>query len=144
MSSEEEEMVPLTFHEVVELLRSVSEGEGIFRRATQRRIYEYAQKFLYAGKEEIDKIIKELESLGVPRKVAIQIAYILPATPEEVKPFLSQIKQMGVKIENEKEFVEKIVGLIEPIWREKASVIMSLRNVSMADLKKEQEEKGKK
>lgn len=135
--SEEEEKIPLTFHEVAEILSKLSEG-GFFRRATQRRIYEFVQKFLFVEKEEVDRIIGDLESMGVPRVVAIQMAYILPTTPEEVRPFISQMKQRGVKIKDEKEFVEKIIGLLRPIWEKKASIIMSLRNISMSDLKKEE------
>ncbi len=129
-------MTPLTYHELVEVLEQLSKAEGTFRRSTQRRVYEYAQKFLFATKEEINEIISRLEELGIPRKIAIQIAYILPSTKEELRPFLSLLRQSGIKIENEEELIEKIVSITLPVWKEKYGTIMSLRNISPSELKK--------
>jgi len=142
LSDEEAEITPLTFHEVVEVLEKLSKSEGTFRRSTHRRVYEYAQKFLFTTKEEILDIIGKIEKLGVPRNIAIQIAYLLPSTPEEVRPFLSQIRQSGVKIEDEEKLTSAIVEITLPVWRSKYSKIMALRNISVAEIKKKAEEKG--
>ncbi len=137
MSDEgEAEIRPLTFHEVFELLDRLSNSGMGFRRSTHRRVYEYVQKFLYAEKEDIEALIRKLEELGIPRKVAIQIAYILPTTPNEVRPFISQVRQMGGKIEDEDTLLSRIIEITSPIWKEKASKIMSLRNINPSDLKK--------
>jgi len=141
MSEDKKEIKPLTFHEVAELLETLAEAEGTFRRSTQRRVYEYVQKFLFTSKEDIENIIGKLEALGIPRKIAIQMAYLLPTTHEELKPFFVQMRQMGIKPENELELAKKIIEITDPIWREKYNTILSLRNLSISTLKKT-EEKG--
>jgi len=141
LSEEEAEIIPLTFHEVVEILEKLSKSEGTFRRSTHRRVYEYAQKFLFTTKEEIFDIITKLEKLGIPRNIAIQIAYLLPSTREEVRPFLSQIRQSGIKIEDEEKLINAIVEITLPVWRSKYSKIMALRNISVTEIKKKAKEK---
>jgi len=138
---EKAEIKPLTFHEVAELLEKLSGGEGSFRRSTQRRVYEYVQKFLFSTKEEIERIINALEKLDIPRKIAIQIAYLLPISREELKPFFSQMRQMGIKIDNEEDLCNRIIEIITPIWKEKQATILSLRNLSISMLKKKEKKK---
>ncbi len=136
MSEDKTEIKPLTFHEAAELLEELAGAEGTFKRSTQRRVYEYIQKFLFMSKEDVDNLISRLESLGIPRKIAIEIAYLLPTTHEELRPFFMQMRQMGMKLDSEPELSEKIIEITKPIWEEKYSTILSLRNLSVSALKK--------
>lgn len=130
----------LTLHEVAELLQQLQERYGGFRSATQRRVFEYIQHFLFLSKEEVNELIDKLEALGIPRKVAIQIAYILPVLPEEVRPFLTQMRQLGVKIESPQELIDAIINLTKPLWEKNKDTILTLKNLSKSQLKKLSEE----
>ena len=134
------EVKPLTFHDVAELLERLSQGEGSFRRSTQRRVYEYIQKFLFTTKGEIEKIIEQLEKLNIPRKIAIQMAYLLPITREELSPFFSQLRQMKIEIKDEERLMEEIIRILMPMWEQKHGAILSLRNLSLSALKKSSKE----
>ena len=130
----------LTFHEVAKLLEILKDRLGGFRSATQRRVYEYVQKFLFTSEETINDAISKLEALGIPRKVAIQIVYILPVLPEEVRPFLTQMRHMGIRPENPQELTEAILSITKPLWEKYKESILSLKNLSVSQLKKLSEE----
>jgi len=133
--NKEIEMIPLTYHEAAELLEKLYRERNGFRLTEQRRVYEYVQKFLFTSKEEIFSLIESLEKeLKVPRQIAIQIAYLLPTTPEEYEPFLIQLKRIGYKELNADEFVSKAIALVTPVWRKNLNTILTLRNINLAEL----------
>ncbi|MCR8433063.1 MAG: hypothetical protein NDP13_02325 [Crenarchaeota archaeon] len=137
------EVIPLTYHDVAELLEKMQKESG-FRLAEQRRVYEYVQKFLFASKEDILAIIESLEKeLRIPRQIAIQMAYVLPTTHEEYEPFLLQLRRIDYEELSKSEFISRAQKIILPFWKKYQNVIATLRNISISELTAERKKPSK-
>ena len=116
---------PLTLWEVIDILEKRKHGEH-WETTDQRRTYEYAMKMVKLSKEDAENLLNILmEKFKIPRIIAVQMVNILPVTLDELDPFLKQLDEIGVKLEEEKreKFIRELLEVLRDYWKKARKII---------------------
>lgn len=95
----------VTLGEVKRIMEArASEGELEYE---QRKTLEYAQKFAKLSEEKEEKLLEELQEMGLPRRVAITLVNLMPKTKSGLHAVIMK-ERLRLKEEDLDEILKKL------------------------------------